>query len=206
MDSEGSCWRWWASLTRWSGLDKYRNNVSTAQCDWWHWHWIGTGRSIGWRIDTDFNGLTIDMLQWSAVEMAYRTKTTSSIEGEIGSIVKLRRIESYPLGVLYVLKINCGPIHRRRCGPLDVTISTCDSQRSSQLSMKSDSLNFSFGSIRFLSNQLSSGNGGWISIDASFRSKFHWARASTCNSMAESSFCRAAGMPWTKKKRLELSN
>lgn len=37
----------------------------------------------------------------------------------------------YPLGVLYVLNINCGPIQRRRCGPACVRISTWDSQRSS---------------------------------------------------------------------------
>lgn len=102
--------------------------------------------------------------------------------------------KKYPLGVLYVLKMNCGPIHRRRCGPLEVTISTCDNQRSS-LSEASESMALSLISMRFFSNQLSNESGGWISIEVSLRKRFHWAFASTCNSIGESSFCFDAGMP-----------
>lgn len=90
--------------------------------------------------------------------------------------------------------MNCGPIQRRRCGPLDVKISTCDNQRSS-LSEASESIELSFISIRFLSSQLSDASGGCISIEVSLRNRFHCALASTCNSIGESSFCLDAGMP-----------
>lgn len=93
--------------------------------------------------------------------------------------------------------MNCGPIQSLLCGPLDVTISTCDSQRSSP-SEKSTSQNFSLGSMRFLSNQFSCGSGGWISMNVSFLIRFHWARGSTCSSMHESSFCLAVGIPKIK--------
>lgn len=77
--------------------------------------------------------------------------------------------QSYPLGVLYNLKTNCGPIHKRRCGPACVTISTCDNQRSSRSSGLSVSIwlvsKFKLLSMtRSLISQLSAGNGGDISI------------------------------------------
>lgn len=107
---------------------------------------------------------------------------------------------THPLGVLYVLKMNWGPIQRRRCGPLDVTISTCDNQRSS-LSNPSDSIALSFISMRFLSNQLPGKSGGWISIELSLRRRFHWAFASTYSSMGESSFCFDAGIPFENETK-----
>lgn len=109
------------------------------------------------------------------------------------ALVNLETSVTYPLGVLYVLNINWGPIHRRRCGPLDVTISTCDSQRSS-LSDASASVEFSLISMRLLNSQLSNGSGARISMELSLRRRFHCAFASTCRSMGESSFCLLVGM------------
>lgn len=66
---------------------------------------------------------------------------------------------THPDSVLYVLNINCGPIHKRRWGPAWVIISTCDNHRSSR-SPSVNSLSHRVSARRSLSNQLSDGTGG----------------------------------------------
>lgn len=119
------------------------------------------------------------------------------------------------LGALYVLKMNCGPIHNRRWGPACVMISTWDNHWSSPFAAAGVSTLFSIELLslfpllsvnvcseetfnettsRSLSSQFSAGNGDSISMDPSRRCRFHWARGSTSSSIAVSSQMRSFGM------------
>ena len=98
---------------------------------------------------------------------------------------------TYPLGALYVLKTNCGPIHSLLCGPAWVTISTWLSQRSSAVSNCFEVL----GEFKLLNNGLEDGRGGTISREFGVLNKGHCPLGSTSNSIVVSSQTFSFGTP-----------